>query len=574
MERILITSAIPYINGVKHLGNLVGSQLPSDLYARYLRQRGYEVLLICATDEHGTPAELAASKAGKPVAEYCREMHATQKKLSDGFRLSFDHFGRSSSNRNRDLTQHFAARLADNGYISEVEEEQIYSKEDGRFLPDRYIEGECPECGYERARGDQCENCTKQLEPKDLINPRSAVSGSTELEVRKTKHLYLRQSMFRDRIAEWIDTKTDWPLLTTSIAKKWLFDGEGLQDRGITRDLDWGVPVRRGSEPWPGMEGKVFYVWFDAPIEYIAATAEWAEANGYSDAEWERWWRKDKGAEDVRYVQFMGKDNVPFHTLSFPATIFGSGEPWKLVDYIKSFNYLNYDGGQFSTSLGRGIFMDQALDILPPDYWRWWLLAHAPEHSDSEFTWENFVDSVNKDLADVLGNYASRTTKFCRSKFGSAVPEQGTWDERADVLADDLDRRIRAYEDFMDAMEVRKSAQELRAIWAAGNEFLQTAAPWSDVRNAEIPRAKASTALALNLLRMFAVLSKPFIPDASETIMRALGADDWSWPSDARTALRTLEAGHEFSVPDNLFNKISEEERDAWRERFAGAADA
>ena len=601
MARILITSAIPYINGIKHLGNLVGSQLPSDLYARYLRQRGHEVLLICATDEHGTPAELAASKAGQPVAEYCKEMHATQKKLSDGFRLSFDHFGRSSSNRNRDLTQHFAARLADNGYISEVEEEQIYSQADGRFLPDRYIEGECPECGYERARGDQCENCTKQLEPKDLINPRSAVSGSTDLEVRKTKHLYLRQSMFRDRIAEWIDTKTDWPLLTTSIAKKWLFDGDGLQDRGITRDLDWGVPVRRGNEPWPGMEGKVFYVWFDAPIEYIAATAEWADANGHSDAEWERWWRTDKGADDVRYVQFMGKDNVPFHTLSFPATILGSGEPWKLVDYIKSFNFLNYDGGQFSTSLGRGIFMDQALDILPSDYWRWWLLSHAPEYSDSEFTWENFVDSVNKDLADVLGNYASRTTKFCAARFGSAVPE--TLDDQlvktykelskvepeidpptkleyklAEDLAENLEARIQAYEEHMDAMEVRKSAQELRAIWAMGNEFLQSAAPWSTAHE-NTHNAANATAIALNLLRIFAVLSKPFIPDASNAIMRALGIDEndkdgWSWPSDARSALLKLEPGHKISVPDNLFKKISEEERDAWRERFAGMADA
>ena len=574
MARILITSAIPYINGIKHLGNLVGSQLPSDLYARYMRLRGHEVLLICATDEHGTPAELAAFNAGMPVAEYCREMHATQKKLSNGFRLSFDHFGRSSSNRNRDLTQHFAARLADNGYISEVEEEQVYSPADGRFLPDRYIRGECPACGYERARGDQCENCTKQLEPKDLINPRSEVSGSTDLEVRKTKHLHLRQSKFRDRISDWIDTKTDWPLLTTSIAKKWLFDGEGLQDRGITRDLEWGVPVRRGSEPWPGMEGKVFYVWFDAPIEYIAATAEWADANNFPDAEWERWWRTDKGADDVRYVQFMGKDNVPFHTLSFPATIFGSGEPWKLVDYIKSFNFLNYDGGQFSTSLGRGIFMDQALDILPPDYWRWWLLSHAPEHSDSEFTWENFVDCVNKDLADVLGNYASRTTKFCRARFGSKIPAPMIHDEGTDALAKEMDTRIRAYEKLMDAMEVRKSAQQLRSIWAAGNEFLHTAAPWSDIQNANLLRAARSTALALNLLRIFAVLSKPFIPDASETIMRALGTDDWSWPSDARTALGTLPNKHEISVPDNLFNKISEEERDEWREQFAGTADA
>ena len=243
--------------------------------------------------------------------------------------------------------------------------------------------------------------------------------------MRDTKHLYLRQSTLKDKLDAWISSKTDWPILTTSIAKKWLHDGEGLRDRGITRDLDWGIPVKRGTADWPGMEGKVFYVWFDAPIEYIAATAEWADANGKVDADWERWWRTDKGADDVTYVQFMGKDNVPFHTLSFPATIMGSDEPWKLVDYIKSFNYLNYDGGQFSTSQGRGIFMDQALEILPPDYWRWWLFSHAPETSDSEFTWENFQADVNKDLADVLGNFVSRVTKFCRSKFSEALPEGG-----------------------------------------------------------------------------------------------------------------------------------------------------
>ncbi|NNK66814.1 MAG: methionine--tRNA ligase, partial [Rhodobacteraceae bacterium] len=446
MARILITSAIPYINGIKHLGNLVGSQLPADLYARYMRAKGHEVLFLCATDEHGTPAELAAAKAGKPVDAYCAEMWQVQKDLSDGFRLSFDKFGRSSSPQNHALTQHFAGKLAENGLIEEVSEKQVYSKADGRFLPDRYIEGTCPNCGYERARGDQCENCTKQLDPTDLIEPRSAISGSTDLEVRETKHLYLKQRSLRGELSDWIDSKTDWPVLTTSIAKKWLNDGDGLQDRGITRDLNWGVPVRKGTEPWPGMEGKVFYVWFDAPIEYIAAAKEWTDATGRPDAEWERWWRTDKGADDVRYVQFMGKDNVPFHTLSFPATIIGSGEPWKLVDYIKSFNYLNYDGGQFSTSQGRGVFMDQALEILPADYWRWWLLSHAPESSDSEFTWENFQASVNKDLADVLGNFVSRVTKFCRSKFGEEVPAGGDWGPEEEALIAKLTEGLKAYE--------------------------------------------------------------------------------------------------------------------------------
>ncbi|GGO50687.1 methionyl-tRNA synthetase [Roseovarius pacificus] len=572
MARHLITSAIPYINGIKHLGNLVGSQLPADLFARYQRGRGNEVLFLCSTDEHGTPAELAAAKAGEPVAEYCARMHKVQADLAEGFRLSFDHFGRSSSPQNHRLTQHLAGKLYEAGLIEEVTEKQVYSNADGRFLPDRYIEGTCPNCGYDKARGDQCENCTKQLDPTDLIAPRSAISGSTDLEVRETKHLYLRQSQMRDTLNAWIDSKTDWPVLTTSIAKKWLNDGDGLQDRGITRDLDWGIPVKRGDEDWPGMEGKVFYVWFDAPIEYIACAAEWAEAHSLDDAAWERWWRTGKGADDVRYTQFMGKDNVPFHTLSFPATMMGSGEDWKLVDYIKSFNYLNYDGGQFSTSQGRGVFMDQALDILPADYWRWWLLSHAPESSDSEFTWENFQQSVNKDLADVLGNFVSRVTKFCRSKFGEAVPAGGEMRARERALIDDLGDRVRAYQDHMEAMEVRKSAAALRAIWVEGNEYLQEAAPWATFKE-DPEQAAAQIRLALNLIRLYAVLSAPFIPDASAAMLEAMQTSDDSWPDDVAQALAHLEAGHAFNVPDVLFAKITDDQRDDWGARFSGTRD-
>ncbi len=570
MARTLITSAIPYINGIKHLGNLVGSQLPADLYARYLRARGHEVLFLCATDEHGTPAELAAAKAGKPVADYCAEMWEVQKKLSDGFGLSFDKFGRSSSPQNHALTQHFAGRLADAGLISEVTEKQVYSNADGRFLPDRYIEGTCPNCGYDKARGDQCENCTKQLDPTDLIDPRSAVSGSTDLEVRETTHLYLKQRSLRDQLSKWIESKADWPILTTSIAKKWLNDGDGLQDRGITRDLDWGIPVKRGDDDWPGMEGKVFYVWFDAPIEYIACAKEWSDGRGAPDTEWERWWRTDKGADDVRYVQFMGKDNVPFHTLSFPATIIGSGEPWKLVDYIKSFNYLNYDGGQFSTSQGRGIFMDQALEILSADYWRWWLLSHAPESSDSEFTWENFQQSVNKDLADVLGNFISRVTKFCRSKFGEEVPAGGAWGPEEEALIAKLTEGLKAYEAQMEAIEVRKSAAELRALWVLGNEYLQSAAPWT-VFKEDPEKAAAQIRLALNLIRVYAVLSAPFIPDAAARMLSSMNTLDAEWPKDMTEALSALPPGHDFTVPDVLFAKIADEEREDWEARFAGS---
>ena len=284
-------------------------------------------------------------RPGQDVFTYCEEQHRAQHTLGRRFGLSWDWFGRSSSPQNARLTQHFADVLEDKGLIEERVDRLLYSLEDKRFLPDRYIEGTCPICGFGKARGDQCDNCNSLLDPMDLIEPYSVISGSRELEVRETRHLYLLQTKMQGAIRDWVDQHDSWPTLAKSIAYKHL--DEGLIDRGITRDLAWGVPVMRGGQPRTGMEGKVFYVWFDAPIEYIAATEEWADAEG---GDWRSWWRTDAGADEVRYVEFMGKDNVAFHTVSFPATILGSGEPWKTVDTLKAFNWLNWYGDKFSTS--------------------------------------------------------------------------------------------------------------------------------------------------------------------------------------------------------------------------------
>ncbi len=577
--RTLITSALPYINGIKHLGNLVGSQLPADVYARFCRATGHEVMFICATDEHGTPAEIAAQNAGQDVAEYCEQMHAKQAELADWFNISFDHFGRSSSPENHRLTQHFATVLEQNGMIEMVSEKQIYSPTDGRFLPDRYIEGTCPDCGYEEARGDQCENCTKQLNPTDLLDARSKISGATNLEVRETNHLYLKQSSKKDALDEWISTKTHWPLLTTSIAKKWLHDGDGLRDRGITRDLNWGVPVCKiiDDKPvaWAGMEGKVFYVWFDAPIAYIAATEKCTKNDkDLNDDAWQTWWRTDKGAEDVNYVQFMGKDNVPFHTLSFPACLMGSGEDWKQVDYIKAFNYLNFNGGQFSTSKGRGVFMDDARDTgIPSDCWRWWLMSNVPEGNDSEFTWESFQQTVNKDLSDVLGNFVSRTTKFCNSKWGAVVPTEVGADEDEDMMLANLPKKIGLYEEQLKGMEFRKAAQTLRQIWVMGNEYLQVRQPWMLYKTDQEGSA-ISIRFALNLIVLYANLSASFIPDTAKKIHKFMGTEP-SWPKFGAGSISILDfnfvkAGQEFIVPENLFEKITDEEVVKLTERFSG----
>ena len=567
MSRILITSALPYINGIKHLGNLAGSMLPADVYARFKRAQGHETLYICATDEHGTPAELAAAAAGQNVQTYCDEQHEIQKRAGEAFGLSYDWFGRSSNAPNRRLTQHFAKVLEDNGLIEERVDRMIYSIDDQRFLPDRYVEGTCPHCGHVGARGDQCDNCGRLLDPTDLIDPYSSVSGSTNLEVRDTRHLYLLQTKLEQPIRDWIGSKSDWQTLAKSIAYKHL--DEGLIDRGITRDLKWGVPVvGPDGGPRPGMEGKVFYVWFDAPIEYIGATEEWAEANG---GDWRSWWRLDEGADDVRYVQFMGKDNVAFHTVSFPATIIGSGEPWKTVDQLKAFNWLNWYGGKFSTSQKRGVFMDQALELLPADYWRWFLTAYGPEHSDAAFTWEQFQQATNKDLADVLGNFVNRIVKFTESKFDGVVPEGGESGPLEEKLEADIRAAVAEATDLFEAMEFRKAAAAVRAAWVLGNEYLQEAAPWTALKT-DRDRAAVVVRTGLNLVALFARLAAPILPFTAPKIAETVGATDLSWPAPDAALVDAVRAGDTVAAPAVLFAKIEDAQVAEWSERFGGAA--
>ncbi|MET9349222.1 methionine--tRNA ligase [Streptomyces termitum] len=574
MTRHLVTSALPYINGIKHLGNMVGSMLPADVYSRYLRRRGHDVLYICATDEHGTPAELAAKEAGLSVADFCARAHDAQKAVYDGFALAFDHFGRSSSPQNAEITQHFARKLNENGFIEERAIRQVYSPVDGRFLPDRYVEGTCPHCGYDKARGDQCENCTRVLDPTDLIDPRSAISGSTDLEVRETKHLFLLQSKLQHEVEAWIAGVADqWPHLSTSIARKWLT--EGLNDRAITRDLDWGVPVPADTWPELAAEGKVFYVWFDAPIEYIGATREWADAAGDGETrDWKSWWYE---ADDtVHYTQFMAKDNVPFHTVMFPATEIGVREPWKKVDVVKGFNWLTYYGGKFSTSQKRGVFTDAALDILPGDYWRYFLIANAPESDDSSFTWEHFTATVNKDLADTLGNFVNRVLSFSRKRFGDEVPAGHPAGEAEAKLGEGIAQLLAEYEEHMEALQFRKAAAALRALWSAGNSYLEEKAPWLEIKT-DPEGAALTLRTAMNLIHLYAVVSEPFIP-TSAAAMRgafALADDTATWVTAAQaTSLDIVPAGTAFTVPPVLFAKITEEDLDSYRERFGGSPTA
>lgn len=561
MSKILITSALPYVNGVPHLGHLVGCLLPSDVYARYMRMMGHEVLYVCGTDEHGTPSEVGAAKEGMDVADYCLKYHNRHKEAYDTFNLSFDYFGRTSSEQNREITYHIFEQLDKNGLIEEESIKQIFSIDDNRFLPDRYVTGTCPHCGYDKARGDQCENCTKVLDPTELINPRSTISGSTNLEVRETKHLFLNLPKLEKQLAEWVKSKEPfWPDVAYSIAQKWL--KEGLRPRCITRDLKWGFPV-----PKKGFEDKVFYVWFDAPIGYLGITKQWADEKP-GERNWKDWWLD---AKDVYYVQFMGKDNVPFHSISFPATLLGTGENWTKVDYLKGMSYLTFEGGKFSKSEQRGVFAEDAVKEFPADYWRYWLISNAPEASDSSFTFDLFAGVVNKDLNGVLGNFVSRVMKMTASKIGAEVPAGGEMTEVEEKLIADLQEKADNYCKYMEGLEFKKAMNELRAIWVDGNNYISVTEPWTVIKT-DPARAAAILRVCLNLIRIYALLSAPVMPETSAKILAKFGLNAADMPVlkgfNAAKEIEALQPGHKFEVGDALFERIAPEKTEELKAKY------
>lgn len=561
MSKVLITSALPYINGVPHLGHMVGCLLPSDVYARYMRMMGNDVLYIVGTDEHGTTSEVGALKAGMDVQAYCDMNYQRHLRTYQDFGLSFDYFGRTSSSQNQEMTYHIFEQLDKNGFIEERSVKQIYSVDDQMFLADRYITGTCPHCGYEKARGDQCENCTKVLEPTELINAKSTVSGSTNLEVRETKHLFLNLPKIEGKLREWLKTKEAfWPDVAYSIALKWL--KEGLQPRCITRDLKWGFPVNKA-----GYENKVFYVWFDAPIGYIGITKQWADENPET-RDWKSWWYD---AKDVRYVEFMGKDNVPYHSITFPATLLGTGEPWTMVDYLKGFSYLTYEGGKFSKSENRGIFAENAVEEFPADYWRYWLMSNVPESSDTSFSFELFAAVVNKDLNGVLGNFVSRVLKMTASKISAEVPAGGEMTDLEKDLFANLQQHTDAYFKFMNDLEFRKALSELRAIWVEGNNYISVAEPWTVIKEDQA-RAAMILRTCINLIRIFAILSAPIMPHTTQKILEIFNLNLSDMPSlkdfNIAEQIETLKPGHKFNLGDPLFERITPERVEQLKQKY------
>lgn len=549
MTKQLITSALPYVNGLPHLGHLVGCLLPADVYARYLRQKGEEVLFIGGTDEHGTPSEVGAAKEGMDVADYCKKYHELHKKMYAGFNIAFDCFGGTSSEANKELTYRIFNGLDQNGFIAEKVTKQAYSADDGMFLPDSYVIGTCPYCGYDKAKGDQCEKCTKLLDPTELINPKSAISGSSNIEIKETKHLFLQLPKMQSDLETWIETKKGiWPDIAYTTAKKWL--KEGLQERGITRDLKWGFAV-----PKDGFEGKVFYVWFDAPIGYIGITKECLDK---TSGRWEDWWLNPA---EVRHTEFMGKDNIPFHTVFFPASLRGSGEKWTEVAFLKGFNFLNFAGGKFSKSAQRGIFLDQAVEEYPADYWRYWLMANAPESDDTNFTFDLFAATINKDLNDVLGNFINRVLKMTEKNFGLSVPEKGEITADEQELYQTLNTLVADYVKYMDGLEFRKAMASLREIWVAGNNYIAKTEPWKAAKT-DLARAGTILNTGLNLIRLYGFLNAPIMPSVTQKMLDIFGLQNEPFDFahfDAAAFLTGLKGGVSFEMTEPLFQKITPE---------------
>ena len=556
MKKILITSALPYVNNIPHLGNLV-QVLSADVYARYCRLRGYDTLYVCGTDEYGTATETKALEEGITPRELCDRYYKVHAEVYEWFNIAFDSFGRTSTPKHTEITQGIFLGLDSNGYIKEKTEEQTYCENCDRFLADRYVRGTCPHCGYAEARGDQCESCGKLLDPTDLVEPRCGVCGTTPV-VRETSHLYIDLPAIRPRLEEWMDRTSQegaWARNAVQMTQAWIRDG--LHERAITRDLKWGIPV-----PKKGYQNKVFYVWFDAPIGYISITANLTD-------DWQQWW---KNPEEVKLVQFIGKDNIPFHTVIFPCSLIGSGESWTLLERMSSTEYLNYESGKFSKSQGVGVFGTDAVESgIPADVWRFYLFYNRPEKADSQFTWKDFQERANGELIGNLANLVNRTLTFLHRFFegrvaqdGAGAAEGGTAGEATAAFWREVGQAEKEILEALERIDLRDALRRILALSSIGNKRFQDEEPWKRIKE---DREKTAGLLRdlVYLIRDLAVLIHPYLPDTAAKMHSFLGTEGADYGD-----LGVLSGIETVRAPELLFRKLEDEEIANFKMKFSG----
>ena len=537
-ERTLVLCALPYTNGIPHIGNMVGSHLPADIFARYCRLKGDETLFVGATDENGTPTEVAALELGKTPKELTDVLYRVHKEIYDWFEISYDNFSRTSSPTHHETTQRFFLEINKNGFVSEGVMRLPYCENDRIFLPDRYVQGTCPVCGYEFARGDQCENCATLLDPIQLIRPKCKIDGSTPV-FKDSRQLFLELGKVQGKLEKWIDSRKTWRSQVTSLARGWI--KEGLKKRSITRDLRWGVPV-----PMDGFREKVFYVWFDAPIGYVSATKEWAEARGTPKL-WEKFWLD----EDTKVYNFLGKDNIPFHTIFWPGMLYAHGGLNLPYDVV-GLQYCNYEGDKISKSRNWGVFCESVPRAgLDPDIWRYYLIHIIPETRDTEFKWEDFQSKVNNELVANIGNFVHRTTTFSWNNFGGEVKGSEAGSDRG-LLKEAVALAGEAL-GLLEEVRFRDAIAKVLAIADLGNEYFQRNQPWVLVKR-DRARCEEVVHSCLEVCAVIGILLQPFLPRSAERILDLLGIKDRSLEDIGKSHPKVKLA----SKPEVPFRKLEE----------------
>ncbi|XP_046870210.1 methionine--tRNA ligase, cytoplasmic isoform X2 [Hypomesus transpacificus] len=559
-RNVLLTSALPYVNNVPHLGNIIGCVLSADVFARYGRLRGWNVLYVCGTDEYGTATENKAREEGLTPQQICDKYHAVHASIYSWFQIDFDYFGRTTTDKQTEVAQNIFWRLHERGFLLEDTVEQLRCQSCQRFLADRFVEGACPHCSYPEARGDQCDKCGRLINAVELKDPQCKVCKETPV-IRSSKHLFLDLPKLESELEAWLQGSTaagDWTANAKQITRSWLRDG--LKPRCITRDLRWGTPV-----PHPDFSDKVFYVWFDAPIGYLSITAN------YTD-QWERWWKNPK---QVELYNFMAKDNVPFHSVVFPCSLLGAQDNYTLVNNLIATEYLNYEDTKFSKSRGVGVFGDMAQDTgIPSDVWRFYLLYLRPEGQDSAFSWADMALKNNSELLNNLGNFINRAGMFVCKFFEGRVPVMQLQQQDLSLLAQ-VGWELRQYIQLLDKVRIRDALKCILNISRHGNQYIQVNEPWKKIKggDADKERAGTVTGVSVNVACLLSVMLHPYMPSVSRTIQEQLQA-----PAACEVAmllgegsfLCSLPAGHHIGTVSPLFQKLEADHIEGLKKKFGG----